>query len=47
MKIKEQSDILSLFDENKIKYEEEIQNLNSKIKIYKDDMDLLQFRWNK
>ena len=42
LKIKEQSDIIHSFEQQKNKYEEEIKNLNLKIKSYKDDMDLLQ-----
>ena len=42
LKIKEQEEIINEFDIFKKKSEEEIQNLNTKIKTYKDDMDLLQ-----
>ena len=42
LKIKEQQEIINEFNFIKKKSDEEIQNLNSKIKSYKDDMDLLQ-----
>ena len=43
IKLKEQSEIINLFEQTKRKYEEEINNLNSKIKTYKDDLELIQF----
>ena len=42
IKLKEQIEIINLFEQTKRKYEEEINNLNSKIKTYKDDLELLQ-----
>lgn len=42
LKLKEQSEQINLFEQKKGLYEEEIKNLNLKIKSFKDDMDLLQ-----
>ena len=42
LKIKEQNNRLNIIEKQRIKYEEEIKNLNFKIKTYKENLDLLQ-----
>ena len=42
LKVKEQTNQINLYEKQRIKNEEEIKNLNTKLKMYKENLDLLQ-----